>query len=132
MKKNIWALALALCLCIPMFASCQSGDIKNEGESVVGSSDVQDTAQSTENDVESEEKNENTQTGNESETTDATGQDSSSESESVNGAEPEPKPEPEPEEVDQGKKGEIVTKGAETDANINVPGKITDNYTLPY
>lgn len=43
-----------------------------------------------------------------------------------------PKPEPEPAPVDQGKKGEIVTKGAETDANINVPGKATDNYTLPY
>ena len=34
--------------------------------------------------------------------------------------------------VETYKKGEIVTKGAETDANINVPGKITDNYTLPY
>lgn len=43
-----------------------------------------------------------------------------------------PDDQPDETEVDQGKKGEIVTKGAEGDANINVPGKITDNFTLPY
>ena len=43
-----------------------------------------------------------------------------------------PKPEPDETEVDQGKKGEIVTQSAEGDANIVVPGQITDNYTLPY
>ncbi len=43
-----------------------------------------------------------------------------------------PKDQPDETEVDQGKKGEIVTKSAEGDANINVPGKITDNFTLPY
>ncbi len=40
-------------------------------------------------------------------------------------------PETEP-EADQGKKGEIVTKSAEGDVTINVPGQITDNFTLPY
>lgn len=34
--------------------------------------------------------------------------------------------------ADQGKKGEIVTKSAEGDANITVPGKITGGFTLPY